>query len=287
MYKKTRKEIKEIGISKDLISWSDFTSLAAEAIYRYNNESHSGLPRRYNKVVGRREYLTPQMMWDEQVTLMAEVGHSLVTVTATERDDLYRPYVKRKCLRCEINIFGNRYFSRELEQYHGEIVLVGYDIHDGGRIWVRDSRHRLIAIAEFEGNKKGYFEQNALDYTREKRAIGQVKRAELRVDAARENLVPQRVLKNVHYQGMPTKDIENAHKLLSKRLAMDHVSDGLYAEKSMKNVQSEHDVRFSRWLNLEAQVKAGNALDDSDQDFYELYPESKIFKMKMREYTEQ
>ena len=68
---------------------------------------------------------------------------------------------------------------------------------------------------------------------------------------------------------------------------MDHVSDGLYAEKSMKNVQSEHDVRFSRWLNLEAQVKAGNALDDSDQDFYELYPESKIFKMKMREYTEQ
>lgn len=321
VFKKTRKDIKEFGESKALIGWTEFLQIARVAVTAYNNEPHTGLPRRYNTTTGRREHLTPQLMWDEQVTAMDNAGTGLVTVSEHERDDLYRPYVARKCLRGEISLFSNKYFSRELEQYHGETMLVGYDIHDGSRVWVRDTTHRLICIAEFEANKKGYFAQSALGDAREKRAIGQVKRAQVHVDAALENMQPHRVLEHVESQMMPSADIERAQNLLNERLAKDAVTvesqttgvtamqatfnkinsiNNEDAELNQKpftpmqevtipqptkgNMNLTQDEKFERWLGLYEQVKAGNDLATSDQDFYELYPESKIFKIKMKAY---
>ena len=318
VFKKTRKDVKEFGESKALIGWNEFLQIASEAVTAYNHEPHSGLPRRHNPLTGRREHLTPQMLWDEQVSVMGATGNGLVLVSAAERDDLYRPYVQRKCLRGEINLFSNKYFSRDLEEYHGEMMLVGYDIHDGSRVWVRDMTHRLIAIAGFESNKKGYFEQHALGHAREQRAINQVKRAQVHVDAALENMRPHRVLEHVQGQMMPTADIERAQNLLNERLAMEDAQvvaevskesqamfDRLAAldvgqdteltlqpipqpepmTKATTSGQSEQDMKFERWLALDAQVKAGGELG-GDQDFYELYPESKIFKTKMRDYSD-
>lgn len=306
VFKKTRKEVKAFGESKALIGWDEFLNLASDAVTAYNHEPHSGLPRRYNPVSGRREHLTPQMMWDEKILMMTNLGQQLVTVSKAERDDLYRPYVERKCLRGEINLFSNRYFSSELEQYHGEMMLVGYDIHDGSRVWVRDMDYRLITIAGFESNKKGYFEQTALGDAREKRAINQVKRAQVHVDAALENMRPARVIEHVQSQMLPLEDIERAQNLLNERLAMEDAQvvesvpkatatldklNGLGAAlnaqptEAVPSGQSDQDAKFERWLVLDAQVKAGGELG-VDQDFYELYPESKIFKIKMREYSD-
>ena len=315
VFKKTRKEIREFGESKALIGWNEFLQVARDAVEAYNNEPHSGLPRRYNATTGRREHLTPQMMWNEQVTAMSNAGTGLVTVSEHERDDLYRPYLERKCLRGEINLFSNKYFSRALEQYHGETMLVGYDIHDGSKIWVRDTTHRLICIAEFEANKKGYFAQSALGDARENRAKNQVKRAQVHVDAALENMRPHRVLEHVQDQMMPMADIERAQAMLSERLAMEDaqvvesvpsaatanqatfdklnglgsrpqsLDAGLKAQPTqVLSAQPTQDERFERWLGLAEQVKTGTVLDTADQDFYELYPDSNIFKIKMKAY---
>lgn len=318
VFKKTRKDIKTFGESKALIGWNEFLQIASDAVMAYNNEPHTGLPRRYNQTTGRREHLTPQKMWDEQVDAMTKAGTGLVVVSDAERDDLYRPYLQRKCLRGEINLFSNKYFSHDLEQYHGETMLVGYDIHDGSRVWVRDNTHRLICIAEFEANKKGYFAQSALGDAREKRAQGQVKRAKVHVDAALENMRPHRVLEHVQDQMMPSVDIERAQNLLNERLAKNSVTveskgtdvttmqatfDKLNSinneSKEKKTFASPQaavipqpksktdmtqDEKFERWLGLYEQVKAGNELDAGDQDFYELYPESKIFGIKMKAY---
>lgn len=318
VFKKTRKDIKTFGESKALIGWNEFLQIASDAVMAYNNEPHTGLPRRYNQTTGRREHLTPQKMWDEQVDAMTKAGTGLVVVSDAERDDLYRPYVQRKCLRGEINLFSNKYFSRDLEQYHGEIMLVGYDIHDGSRVWVRDNTHRLICIAEFEANKKGYFAQSALGDAREQRAIGQVRRAQVHVDAALENMRPHRVLEHVQDQMMPSADIERAQNLLNERLAKDAVTvesqatdltamqatfdklnsinNEIKEPKPFASTQAAvipqpksktdmtQDEKFERWLGLYEQVKAGNELDAGDQDFYELYPESKIFGIKMKAY---
>lgn len=317
VFKKTRKDVKTFGESKALIGWAEFLSIASDAVVAYNNEPHSGLPRRHNPTTGRREHLTPQMLWDEQVAAMDNAGTALVTVSDAERDDLYRPYLERKCLRGEINLFSNKYFSRELEQYHGETMLVGYDIRDGSKIWVRDTTHRLICIAEFEANKKGYFAQSALGDAREKRAQSQVKRAQVHVDAALENMRPHRVLAHVQDQMMPMADIERAQVMLSERLAMEdaelvEVADTTTMQASLDKLnaldsqdksagyasanppyekaqsapsaQPTQDERFGRWLQLAEEVKVGVVLNNADQDFYELYAESKIFKIKMREY---
>lgn len=318
VFKKTRKDIKTFGESKALIGWNEFLQIASDAVMAYNNEPHTGLPRRYNQTTGRREHLTPQKMWDEQVDAMTKAGTGLVVVSDAERDDLYRPYVQRKCLRGEINLFSNKYFSHELEQYHGETMLVGYDIHDGSKVWVRDNTHRLICIAEFEANKKGYFAQSALGDARERRAQGQVKRAQVHVDAALENMRPHRVLEHVQDQMMPSADIERAQNLLNERLAKDAVTvesqatdmtamqatfdklnsinNEIKEPKPFASTQAAvipqpksktdmtQDEKFERWLGLYEQVKAGNELDAGDQDFYELYPESKIFGIKMKAY---
>ena len=318
VFKKTRKDIKTFGESKALISWNEFLQIASDAVMAYNNEPHTGLPRRYNQTIGRREYLTPQKMWDEQVDAMTKAGTGLVVVSDAERDDLYRPYLQRKCLRGEINLFSNKYFSHDLEQYHGETMLVGYDIHDGSKVWVRDLAHRLICIAEFEANKKGYFAQSALGDAREKRAQGQVKRAKVHVDAALENMRPHRVLEHVQDQMMPSADIERAQNLLNERLAKDAVTvesqatdmtalqatfdklnsinndnkelrafaspQAVDIPQPKSNTDMTQDEKFERWLGLYEQVKAGNELDAGDQDFYELYPESKIFGIKMKAY---
>jgi len=318
VFKKTRKDIKTFGESKALIGWNEFLQIASDAVMAYNNEPHTGLPRRYNQTTGRREHLTPQKMWDEQVDAMTKAGTGLVVVSDAERDDLYRPYLQRKCLRGEINLFSNKYFSHDLEQYHGETMLVGYDIHDGSRVWVRDNTHRLICIAEFEANKKGYFAQSALGDAREKRAQGQVKRAKVHVDAALENMRPHRVLEHVQDQMMPSVDIERAQNLLNERLAKNSVTveskgtdvttmqatfdklNSINNESKEKktfaspqtvvipqpksNTDMTQDEKFERWLGLYEKVKAGNELDAGDKDFYELYPESKIFGIKMKAY---
>lgn len=323
VFKKTRKDIKEFGQSEALIGWNEFLNIAREAVNAYNNEPHTGLQRRYNKTTGRREHLTPQTMWYEQVTAMTKAGTSLVTVSKHERDDLYRPYVERKCLRGEINLFSNKYFSRDLEQYHGEMMLVGYDIHDGNRVWVRDLTHRLIAIAEFEANKKGYFPQSAISAAYEKRTMAQVRRANAHVDAALENLAPHRVMEHVKGQMMLSADIEKAQASLSEWLAkevtveiqaidvtamqstFDKINSINHENSELKqkfftlpqevvipkpiknNMDLTQDEKFDRWVSLYKQVKAGNELTTGDQDFYEVYPESKIFKIKMREYSDQ
>ncbi|WP_131669802.1 Mu transposase C-terminal domain-containing protein [Psychrobacter pygoscelis] len=301
VFKKTRKEVKEFGESKLLLDWNKFLELAAAAVVAYNNEPHSSLPRRYNKIVGRKEHLTPQVMWDEQVAAMTAAGHELMLVSAAERDDLYRPYVTRKCLRGEINLFNNKYFSKELEQYHGEMMMVGYDIHDGSKVWVRDATHRLVAVAEFEANKVAYFAQSALGDAREKRALGQLRRVDAHRDEVLENLQPHKVLEHVDSQRLPEADIEKAKAAWDERLIQEAqtaevvnyqptktvLPEPMTAPQSVQTDAESQDDRFRRWLKLEAQVSAGELLDRADQDFYELYPESKIFDIKMKAYRAQ
>ncbi|MCZ7655558.1 MAG: Mu transposase C-terminal domain-containing protein [Rhodocyclaceae bacterium] len=68
-----------------------------------------------------------------------------------------------------VRLFNNLYFSPALEEHHSDQVQVGYDIHDGSRVWVRDLEGRLICVAEFEANKRAYFPQSVIDRAAEKR----------------------------------------------------------------------------------------------------------------------
>ena len=97
--------------------------------------------------------MTPKERWEEALTQ----GHAPMVVPLDQAAELHRPYVERTVSRCEVRLPTGIYFSGELQHHHGQSVMVGYDIHDAGRAWVRDGEGRLITVAELDGNSVPYF----------------------------------------------------------------------------------------------------------------------------------
>ncbi|MCC2098281.1 MAG: transposase, partial [Hyphomicrobiales bacterium] len=145
-FKVTRKQIREFGSSAALPAWSEFLDGCMRAIADYNAAPHTALPNR----------MSPDAYWQAHV----DGGFEPVPVTAAESADLFRPYVKRRTRRALVEFLGNKYFALALEEFDGEDVLVGYDIHDAKRVWVREidrasgEAGRLICIADFAGNEQ-------------------------------------------------------------------------------------------------------------------------------------
>lgn len=180
---KERRLAKRVGTKAAFeVTWEDFQAAVQDTIDAYNNTPHSSLPRVRDPQTKAWRHLTPYEVWDKW-----EVeGGSTVTIKPSEAADLTRPYERRKCARCEVQILGNLYFHPDLEAYHGKQVLVGYDIHDASKVWVRDTRdQRLIAVAELDGNRRPYFDAHTLraaksyqDKVLEERTKGRLRRIE-------------------------------------------------------------------------------------------------------------
>ncbi|EPY00855.1 Mu transposase C-terminal domain-containing protein [Magnetospirillum fulvum] len=171
-FKRTRKDITTAGSSRLLMDWSDFTEFCELLVAAYNDHPHTGLPKTRDPVTGRKRPMTPNEMWADAVAK----GWEADVVSDAEADDLFRPYERRQTRRALVELFGNSYFAPALEGFHGEDVLVGYDVADASRVWVRALDGRFITIARFEGHKTSFFPVSAAEQAREQRAIGRLKR---------------------------------------------------------------------------------------------------------------
>ena len=294
VFKKTRKDIATFGESKLLLAWDDFMTLCRDEVERYNNRPHHAHPRRFNKLTGRREHLTPQQVWDEKLAMMVNLGKPLVQVREADMVDLFRPYIERKVLRGEIKMFNHVYFSRDLEQYHGETVHVGYDIHDASQVWVRDVSGRLLAVAKFEANTRAYFAQPVIEQAHEKRALGQLKRNDVKRNEILETMSPSRVLEHIDTMRLPQEQIDKAFATLNKTIEAEAVevismpkpmmTSAVNDVPDMKIMNETDDERFERWLALDSRYKAGETLDSNDFDFHELFALSKTWRIKMAQH---
>lgn len=297
VFKKTRKDIATFGESKLLLAWDDFMTLCHDEMQRYNNRPHHAHPRRHNKLTGRREHLTPQQVWDEKLAMMVNLGKPLVQVREDDMVDLFRPYIERKVLRGEIKMFNHVYFSRDLEQYHGELVHVGYDIHDPEQVWVRDVTGRLLAVAKFEANTRAYFAQSVIEQAHEKRALGQLKRNDVKRNEILETMSPSRVLEHIDTMRLPQAQIDKAFATLQSTIEAqaievtaastlpprypvpdNAIDDGT---PDMKILDETDDERFERWLALDSRVQGGEVLVGREYDFWELFAMSKTWRIKM------
>lgn len=294
VFKKTRKDIATFGESKLLLAWDDFMTLCHDEMQRYNNRPHHAHPRRFNKLTGRKEHLTPQQVWDEKLTMMVNLGKPLVQVHEADMVDLFRPYIERKVLRGEIKMFNHVYFSRDLEQYHGETVHVGYDIHDASQVWVRDVSGRLLAVAKFEANTRAYFAQPVIEQAHEKRALGQLKRNDVKRNEILETMSPSRVLEHIDTMRLPQEQIDKAFATLNKTIEAEAVevismpkpmmTSAVNDVPDMKIMNETDDERFERWLALDKRKTAGETLDSNDFDFHELFALSKTWRIKMAQH---
>ncbi|OGS90821.1 MAG: hypothetical protein A2Z95_06025 [Gallionellales bacterium GWA2_60_18] len=189
-FKITRADINAVGTSRLLMPFTEFVKWCDAKVEAYNNHPHRALPKIDDPMTGKKRHQTPNEAW---AAAMAE-GWEPMMLEAADAADLFRPYKIGKTHRAEVRLFGNTYFNRELEHYHGERVRIGYDIHDPMQVWVRDMEGRLICVAGFEANKTAYFPVSQQQAANEKRAQGRIKRAEAKIEEAEAELNPPQLI---------------------------------------------------------------------------------------------
>lgn len=179
VHKATRRDLKRVGASRLLPTFEEFLAAVEAQVAAYNASLHSGLRVR-DEETGRMRKASPNEVWAEFETN----GFDHFPVEPAEADELFRPHVKRRTRRGEVEWLKNHYAHEALEPYNGMDVLVGYDIHDGQRVWVRELEMldgephpgKLICVADFWHNKTRYVPASYEQDAREKRVQGQLRR---------------------------------------------------------------------------------------------------------------
>ncbi|MEG2262969.1 MAG: Mu transposase C-terminal domain-containing protein [Acinetobacter sp.] len=290
MFKLTRSEIKQIGVSKGLMSWADFINYADEVVKNYNNKPHSSLKRITDAVTFKKRHQSPLEAWTEAL----EMGAPIDCVEDWDAEDLFRPYEERKVRRGEIELFGNRYFSQELAEYHSDTVLVGYDIHNADRITVRDEDGRLICYAFWNANKRSYFPMTKIERARQQRADGRLRRLAVKQDEVLLELNPQRVIEHIENQTVipfnSTKQAELMAELnalpVKQEKEVIYFKDALqlHEDKVQLNDVTENPVQ--RWIRLDQVMQQDLEVNQEDRDYWEMFPMSKKFKQLKEDDTE-
>lgn len=189
-HKASRSDIREFGASRLLPSWDEFLGMCEQKIAEYNDREHSGLPRFEDPVTGRLRHMSPNEAWAAHVAS----GFEPVEIHPEEEDDLFRPYEIRTVRRALVEWNTNKYFHQDLERYHEEKVMVGYDYSQADRVWVREFDEasglpgKLICVATFGGNKHRYVPLTAEQAAIEGRVKGQMRRIGRKVEAVQDQL---------------------------------------------------------------------------------------------------
>ncbi len=183
--KRVAADLAERAASPALKSWPDFVAWLRDEAAAYNDRPHSSLEKIIDPATGKRRNLSPNEVWQGWL----DRGWSPDLVEADDAD--FRPQEKRRTARGEIQLFTNRYFAIELEEFHDCDVLVAYDIHDASTVWVSTLDQRLICVATWFGNSVSYFPRSVVEQAHEKRVENRLKRVERkRLAVAEEGQAP-------------------------------------------------------------------------------------------------
>lgn len=257
-YKLTRTGDKG-GVVRMPISWQHFIKLCEDAIDAYNRRPHSGLPK-FTDENGKRRHYSPLEYWQHKATTTE--GYQVETVSADEADMLFKPRVERKVLRGEINLFGNKYFSKALDVMHNETVHVAYDIHDPDNVWIYAEEGQFVCKAEWMGNAAKYQPTSVIEMARDKRAEGRIKRAE----AAIEEIVAERE-GGLVLEAIPANELPGMEIIAKKIEIRNEVSPGMAA-----TIPEDDRSRHLFWREWQSKAANGTAIPESLQLFMSSYP---------------
>ena len=276
VYKETRKAIKQGNACPLLIEWDDFLSFITNAIGRYNNTPHRGLPAIRDAISKKRVHMTPAQAWQIGMErLQRERAPEEWLVPANELPDLYHPAIERTVIRCEIqfgtlsNGLPKRYYSRDLEQWHGQRVQVAFSPSDARKVWIRDLEHqRLLAVAELAGNSDHYFAPSKLEEARIKRGQGRLKRLENQAEEIRLEMHGPAPVIVEH-----SPEIKKECLRIVKQIEAEEVAQATVFELP----QSERDRQYL-WQELNAKITAGETLSSEATSFHRGWQNSDYFK---------
>lgn len=287
VHKLTRKDIIQFGQSQALMKFADFVVFAEQVVTDYNNKPHSSLKRITDPVTMKSRYMSPLEMW----TASLDDENPIDRIDNWDMENFFRPTIERKVRRCEIELFTNRYFHRDLEQFHDEYVQVGYDIHDAEKVTVRDMDGRLICIAVWNANKRDYFPKAVIEQAREQRAAGRLRRLAAKQAEVVQELNPQQVIEHLENQTVitfPKREREelfnelNAIEVQPKQLTQE-VKYQISNEIEDVAVVSHHDDKLERWIGIDQKILTNQDTNEEDKKFWKTFQLSKLFKRMCKE----
>jgi putative transposase len=174
--RKIEADIKERGASPVMLGWDEFLVWLGCEVAAYNARPHRSLPKTAQGDKGAKRHMTPDEAWTAKVAEHRAQGWDLTAVSADEAADLFRPHLRRVCRRGEIKLPWGVYFAAALAPFHGEEVLVAYEVQDGSQVWVKNLDGRLICTAARGGNVTPFMPADMVSHARIKRVEGQAKR---------------------------------------------------------------------------------------------------------------
>ncbi|WP_058157349.1 DNA-binding protein, partial [Pseudomonas aeruginosa] len=289
-FKLTRRAIAKGG-TMPLMSWESFVAFCEQQIAEYNDRPHSSLPRIVDPNTGRRRHMTPNEAW----ALHEAEGFSPMRVTDDEARPLFRPQVLRTVRRCELEFIGNRYFARELEEFHGDQVAVGYDIHDASKVWVYDGEGRFLCTAELNGNSRDYMPASYVERAREKRAEAREKRALAHLDEIRAERDGGYALEMDAPLSIPGLGTITPEQLRSRSAATLEVQAERIDEPRPAAAATQATTaqvftlptapaqRYRQWCELAERQRSGLPIEPGAAQWFEVYPKSKEFAAQQRQ----
>lgn len=269
-----RSEIKAYGASRFLLSWDEFLTFARNAVEAYNNRPHRSLPKFRDEETGKMRHMSPA----ECLAHHRSKGWEPVTLSPEAAADLWRPYEIRTTARGEVKLPWGRYFSKALESFGGERVRVGYDIHDGTRVWVRTLEHgQLICVAIRDGNVTPEQPASLVEHARQRRADGRLKLLAQHAEEVRAEMGPGLI---EHKAEVPF------NAAIAER---QREIEAEYLNPVSVPVLDTRRTRFMRALEIEQAEAAGLPISDEDTRWHRAYssqPEYRTAKMMFEDFGE-
>ena len=260
VHKLSRKAIKQ-GLKPVLIpTFQEFFDRLNDAVERYNHTPHSGLRKIRDVQTGRLRHQSPMEAWAD-----AEAeGFKAIAAPADLVASLIRPQEVRKTHRGEVRINGGVYFLDALRDFHGEEVRVAWDYRDTSAVGVFTLEGEMIGEAALNGNATEAFPRTVLQRAADKREKGQLKRLTTKAKTITGKDVEIRTLDPVA-DNVDTQRLIEAGRAKAKQLAAAHQQDDF-------TIPEDGISRYRLWQKLDQRVRAGEALSNREQTWWETYP---------------
>lgn len=273
-FKLSRKAIKGGG-AMPLMPWHLFTQWVQERIDWYNAKAHRSLGN-----------TSPDLAWQS----FAAKGWAAHALQADVLDTLFRPRVARTVARGELVLFNNRYFARELTEFHGEEIHVAYDIHNPAQVWAYWPDGRLICTAEVNGNRKHYFPVAVVEQARQQRAKGRLDRIETKREEILAELHGQAALPSVEAAPLviggrivqPEAALAARRDAIAQAEVVPPAAPATAApakrtpEPAPVRPRSEMSASeiYAEWLAVGERIAAADEVHEFDRNFHRRWPDS-------------
>lgn len=145
---------------------------------KWNHKPHRALPRLRDAATGRLRHMTPL----EALAAAVAAGWEAKRLSEAQMADAFRPHIRKTVRRGVVTLHNQqRYFCRDLAMWEGHEVLVVPHEDDATQVWIKDTKGRLLCVAQLDEMLAPRAETTEA-YSQRKRAEAQIRAREQQIE---------------------------------------------------------------------------------------------------------